>query len=227
MVRFRLSPRLTRLAFWIGGAALAFGVFLEITDELLEPGRLQPLDEAVLRLVAGLRVGWLNAVAVDVTALGSHTLVVLHSVLAFAILLMLRDRRAALQLAAASAGAGALTLFTKGYLERARPEVVPRLVDVTGYSYPSGHSVSAAAMYLTIGFLVARHLKSIRARVLVLTLFVLVIGLVAMSRVYLGVHYPSDIASGASLGAAWAFLLAGAFSLVERHEQPDQEHAAG
>lgn len=226
MVRFQLSPRLTRLAFWIGGAALAFGVFLKITDEVLEP-RLQSLDEDVLRFVAGLRVGWLNAVAVDVTALGSHTLVVLHSILAFAILLLLRDRRAALQLAAASAGAGVLTLFTKGYLERARPEVVPRLVDVTGYSYPSGHSVSAAAMYLTIAFLIARHMKSMRARMLVLTLFALVIGLVAMSRVYLGVHYPSDIASGASLGAAWAFLLAGLFSLIERHEQQTQAHAAG
>jgi undecaprenyl-diphosphatase len=221
MVRFQLSPRLTRLAFWIGGAALAFAVFLRITDALLDPTSHQPLDEAMLTSVAGLRVGWLNAVAVDVTALGSHTLVVLHSVLAFAILLLLRDRRAALQLAAASVGAGLLTLFTKGFIERSRPQVVPRLVDVSGFSYPSGHSLSAAAMYLTIGFLVARHMTSMRARVLVISLVGFVIGLVAMSRVYLGVHYPSDIASGVSLGAAWAFLLAGAFSLVERQQHPE------
>lgn len=220
MVRLQLSPRVTRLAFWLGGAALAFGAFVKLTDELLKPSQLQAVDEAILVLVAGLRSGWLNAVMVDVTALGSHTLVVLHSILTLAILLTVGDRFAATQLIAASAGAGLLTLLTKGFVERARPEIVPRLVDVWGYSYPSGHSLAASAMYLTIAILVCRHLTSPRARSLVVGLAATVIGLIAASRVYLGVHYPSDIASGVALGVAWALLLAGGFSLVERKTRP-------
>ena len=230
MVRLQLSPRVTRLALWLGCAALAFGVFLKITDELFESSKLQTFDEAILVFVARLRAGWLNAVMVDVTALGSHTLVVLHSTLTLAILLLMRDRFAAAQLVAASAGAGLLSLLTKGLVERARPDVVPRLVDVSGYSYPSGHSLAAAAMYLTIAILVCRHLTSIRARSLVIGLAAVVIGLIAASRADLGVHYPSDIASGVALGVAWALLLAGGFSLVESQKRPtktasDQENA--
>ena len=75
MVRRQLPLRITRLTFWLGGAALAFGAFLKITDEFLEASKLQSVDEAVLILVSRLRAGWLNAAMVDVTALGSHTLV--------------------------------------------------------------------------------------------------------------------------------------------------------
>jgi undecaprenyl-diphosphatase len=213
---------MTRLAFWFGGASLGVGAFIQITDELQESAELQRMDEGIITYVASHRVSWLDVVAVDITALGSTTLVVLHSSLALAVLLLLRDRLAALQLVTASAGAGILTLLTKGFIERARPTVVPRLVDISGFSYPSGHSLTAAAMYLTIGILVARHLTTVRARLLVVGLLSLVIGLIALSRVYLGVHYPSDIVSGVSLGAAWALLLAGGFSLFER-----QQHASG
>jgi undecaprenyl-diphosphatase len=127
----------------------------------------------------------------------------------------------------ASPGAGVLILLTKGFIERARPTVVPGLVDISGFSYPSGHSLAAAAMYLTIGILVARPLTTVPSRLLVVGLLSLVIGLIALSRVYLGVHYPSDIVSGVALGSAWALLLAGGFSLFERQQHASDTQGAG
>ena len=118
-----------------------------------------------------------------------------------------------------AAGAGLWMLLAKGIIERARPDIVPHLVQVAGFSYPSGHSIAAAAMYLTIMILVTRHFPALRDRLVLLLLALAVILLVGLSRVYLGVHYPSDVLSGLSLGAAWAFLLAGFASLVEpRHK---------
>jgi undecaprenyl-diphosphatase len=89
-------------------------------------------------------------------------------------------------------------------------------VQVSGFSYPSGYSLASASPYLTIAILAVRYFPTTKARVLLLGLTITVISLVCVSRVYLGVHYPSDVVSGTSLGVAWALLLAGSFSMIER-----------
>src|SRR6266540_3920569 len=154
---------------------------------------------------------------VDLSALGSPTLVTLLSAIALVIFLLTGDRFGALQVVVTSVGAGFWTLLTKSILERARPEVVPPLVAVSGSSYPSGHALVAASMYLMLAILACRHFSSVGAWMTLLTLATTVIGLVGLSRLYLGVHYPSDVASGIALGAAWAFLLAGGFSFIATH----------
>jgi undecaprenyl-diphosphatase len=83
---------------------------------------------------------------------------------------------------------------------------------VSGLSYPSGHSLAAASLYLTVAILVCRHLQKTGHQIAILAMTIEIILLVGISRIYLGVHYPSDVASGISLGAAWALLLAGCFS---------------
>jgi undecaprenyl-diphosphatase len=211
----RLSVRERRLSLWLGAAALSFGIFVKITSELLEK-EVRGLDSSILAAVAGMRRPWLTAAAVDVTALGSLTLVALISAIALFILLSLEDRPAAWQLFLTSLGAGILTGITKAAIERPRPEDVTHLVQVSGFSYPSGHSLVSASLYLTIAILAGRHMPTTKSRVLLFCLAIVIISLVAMSRVYLGVHYPSDIASGVSLGAAWALLLAAGFSMTER-----------
>ncbi len=207
----KFSTRAIKASLWLGTASLAFALFIKITSELLEH-EVSSVDRTILIGVAKARAPWFTLVAVDLTALGSVTLVVLISPIALCVLLLLKDRMGALQLVAASVGAGILTTTVKNYIDRARPEVVTQLVEVSGLSYPSGHSLAATSLYLTIAIVVSRHLQRTRSQIAILAMTVGIILLVGMSRIYLGVHYPSDVASGISLGAAWALLLAGCFS---------------
>ena len=143
------SARVIKASLWFGTASLAFALFIKITSELLEH-EASSVDRTILVDVAEARSHWLTEVAVDLTALGSVTLVVLFSTIALCVLLLLKDRIGALQLLAASVGAGILTSTINGYIDRARPEVNTRLVEVSGLSYPSGHSVAATSLYLTV-----------------------------------------------------------------------------
>jgi undecaprenyl-diphosphatase len=205
------SARAGRLSLWLGGAALALLMFVRITRELIE-GDVSAVDSAILLTVTKTRTPWLTIAAVDVTALGSTTLVVLFSAFTLVVLLVLRDRLGALQLLAASAGAGILTLLTKNIIERIRPEEVQHLIATSGFSYPSGHSLSTSALYLTIAIIAGRYVQHSGARVAIFLAVSAVLIMVGASRVYLGVHYATDVVSGISLGAAWALLLAGFFT---------------
>jgi undecaprenyl-diphosphatase len=192
----------------LGGAALAFLAFVRVTRELIE-GDVSAIDRAILLAVARTRTPWLTIAAIDVTALGSITLVVLFSVFTLAVLLVLRDRLGALQLLVASGGAGILTLLTKNIIERIRPDEAQRLIIVSGFSYPSGHSLSTSALYLTIAIIAGRYVQHSGARAAIFLAVAAVLLMVGASRVYLGVHYATDVVSGISLGAAWALLLGG------------------
>jgi undecaprenyl-diphosphatase len=207
----KFSDRAIKASWWLGTASLAFGLFIKITSELLEH-EVSGVDSTILIGFAKTRTPWVTVVAVDLTALGSVTLVVLVSTIALCVLLLLKDRMGALQLVAASVGAGILTTTIKNYIDRPRPEVVTQLIQVSGLSYPSGHSLAAASLYLTVAILVCRHLQRTQHQIAILAMTAGIILLVGTSRIYLGVHYPSDVASGISLGAAWALLLAGCFS---------------
>jgi undecaprenyl-diphosphatase len=213
MDRPLFSPRAGRLSLWSGGAALAVLAFVRITRELIE-GDVSAVDRAILFAVARARTPWLTIAAIDVTALGSITLVVLFSAFTLMVLLVLRDRLGALQMLAASVGAGILTLVTKDIIERTRPEVAQQLIAVSGFSYPSGHSLSTSALYLTIAIIAGRYVQHLGARVAIFIAVSAVVIMVGASRVYLGVHYATDVVSGISLGAAWALVLAGLFTLL-------------
>lgn len=213
------ADRAGRLSLWLGGAALALLIFVRITRELME-GEVAAFDSAILLAAARTRTPWLTIAAVDVTALGSITLVVLFSAFTLLVLFVLRDHMGALQLLAASAGAGLLTVATKDFIERNRPAEAQQLIVVSGFSYPSGHSVSAAALYLTIAIVAVRYVRGAGARTAILVAVSAVILMVGASRVYLGVHYATDVVSGIALGAAWALLLAGLFTLSDRRRSP-------
>jgi undecaprenyl-diphosphatase len=209
------SARAGRLSLWSGGAALAFLAFIRITRELIE-GDVGAMDSAILLAVAKARTPWLTIAAIDVTALGSITLVVLFTAFTLVVLIVLRDRLGAFQLLAASAGAGILTLVTKDVIERIRPEEAQRLIIVSGFSYPSGHSLSTSALYLTIAIIAGRYIQHSGARAAIFLAVSAVLIMVGASRVYLGVHYATDVVSGISLGAAWALVLAALFTLFGR-----------
>lgn len=197
-----------KLWIWLGLIALLLGSFIELTIELLQRDKeIAFVDYWILNSIERFRSAPLNGIMVDLTALGSPAIATLLSIIFFIVFLLLKDRTSALHLLAASVGGGILSRLFKLAIGRERPHIIPQLVDVTGFSYPSGHALFAASIYLTLAMLAARHFPRIAARAIIFGLSVVVIIIVGFSRVYLGVHYPSDVVSGILLGASWAFIL--------------------
>jgi undecaprenyl-diphosphatase len=214
-------PFVLRWISWlaVGCALVLVAGFVELSEELLdteEPSsRLSSVDAAVLRFVLGVRVPWLNGVAMDLTALGSPVVVALVTIATAALLAASADRRGVTALVVSSFASAPLTMAMKSLIDRPRPDVIPPLVSVTGLSYPSGHALAAAATYLTAAFVVARHLHSPRQRIATIGFAGLLVLLIGGSRVYLGVHYPSDVFGGMLLGTAWALGMAAVLRRVD------------
>jgi undecaprenyl-diphosphatase len=214
-----MQPALSFLrqhARWYAAAG-ALAVFAAITARyLVDSDSVVAFDDNVLLGLADLRQSWLNGVAVDVTALGSVTLIIFGTAIGLAGFGVVRDRAAQLQLLLSTTGGLLWAAVTKNLVERARPDVVDPLVAVSTFSYPSGHSLSSSALYMTMALLLIRHVSSHAGRVAVMVTAIAVALLVGVSRMYLGVHYPSDVAGGITLGFAWALLLGAIFTVAER-----------
>jgi undecaprenyl-diphosphatase len=140
----------------------------------------------------------------DLTSLGGFTVLTLMTVAAIVYLLVGGKRRAALLLAAAVGGGALLSSGLKMLFLRPRPELVPHVVDVASASFPSGHALLAATTYLTLGALLARVQPQWRLKVYLFSVATALALAIGASRVYLGVHYPSDVLAGWAVGAAWA-----------------------
>lgn len=197
---------------WLAAASAFLGVFVKLTWELKEETDLNRLDALVLEWVSDHRWTALNGPAVDITALGSPSVLTLLVLVAWVLMILGRDRIGAIHLVVASAGAGVLTVLFKQLIGRVRPSSIEALVDVSGYSYPSGHSLGSAAIYVTIAILGARFFPRLRDRVFVFSIAVTIVAMIGCSRIYLGVHYPSDVLSGILLGTGWALALASFFT---------------
>jgi undecaprenyl-diphosphatase len=196
-------------AVGIVGSLWLFGLLAS----LVASGHTQSIDE---RLLLALRraddpampIGprWCHQVAIEITALGSVP-VLLAIIFVVAGWMALAGRRSMIGLVlASSVGAMLLNATLKRAFSRPRPTVVAQLAMVDSTSFPSGHAMIAAAVYLTLGALLARTTTRRRLRLYYLGVALAMSGLVALSRVYLGVHYPSDVLAGLAAGALWALL---------------------
>lgn len=147
---------------------------------------------------------WLLQGAIDISALGGFTLLWLIG-LAGTVFLLLRGRRhEAVWLVASFAGSSLLNLWLKSLFHRARPQLVPHLADTFNASFPSGHAMSAAAAYLTLAIMLAETQPQRSIRVFLLAVATVLVVLIGCSRVYLGVHWPSDVIAGWCIGSVWA-----------------------
>ncbi|MBN9256350.1 MULTISPECIES: phosphatase PAP2 family protein [unclassified Mesorhizobium] len=167
---------------------------------------------------------WLEGAMRDITSLGSASVLVLITTATIIYFLLVRRWATALLIFVAVAGGQVLSSLLKVGIDRPRPELVSHLVTETSLSFPSGHAMLSAVTYLTLGSLAARFLPGRVAKVYVLSLSVLVAILVGISRIYLGVHWPSDVLAGWCAGFAWAMLCWLVARLLQSREAlPDEE----
>jgi undecaprenyl-diphosphatase len=185
-------------------------VLIQLTDEVKE-GDTQKFDEWVLRTLRraddpALPIGprWLREVGLDVTALGSAVVLGLVVVAVIGFMLLQRTYGLAWLTLIATTGGALLSTLLKLLIHRDRPSVVPHLREVRSLSFPSGHAMLSAVVYLTLGILLCRIVRGRVAKLYCLGWAVLLTLLVGMSRIYLGVHYPTDVLAGWMAGLVWA-----------------------
>jgi undecaprenyl-diphosphatase len=159
---------------------------------------------------------WLEGAMRDITSLGSASVLVLITTAVIVYLLLIRRPATALLIFVAVAGGQVLSSLLKAGVDRPRPELVSHLVSETSLSFPSGHAMLSAITYLTLGSLAARFLHGRTTKIYVLSLAVLTTLMIGISRIYLGVHWPSDVLAGWCAGFAWAMLCWLAARALER-----------
>lgn len=204
---------------------LGIWIFEEMSDYAV-PGNTLELDAKILRVMRdpndpsrGMGPAWLPPVAIFITNLGSTTMLTALPVLATAYLFWRRQRRAAAYVACASLGGLVLILLLKHLFGRPRPDVVPHLVQVTSTSFPSGHSMMSAVIYLSLAVLLFEAAGRRRMKAFLIPLALALSGLIGLSRVYLGVHYPTDVVGGWAAGTAWALLCWGTAHFMRERGQ--------
>ena len=212
--RLALRLRLNEVGPLLSLAGVSFfaWAFLELAGDVRE-GDTEALDRALLlglrdpaNLADPIGPSWVEEAARDITGLGGYAILSMVTLTAVAYLLMARKRGAALLVIAAVVGGMLLSAALKLGFERPRPDLVPAATRVYTASFPSGHAMLSAVTYLTLGALLARVEQRRRVKALLLGMAVVLTLLVGASRVYLGVHWPSDVLAGWCVGAAWAAL---------------------
>ncbi len=192
-------------------AAALLGGFGLIADEVVEGDTLD-LDTAVLMALRTpgdpadpIGPAWFEEVVRDVTSLGSFSILGIIVVVVFAYLLLAGKHRTGWFMVFAVVGGTVISTVLKALFDRPRPDLtgVPHVFTA---SFPSGHATVSAVVFLTIGAMLAEASPERRLNIFYVAVAITLTVLVGVSRIYLGVHYPTDVLAGWSLGAAWALL---------------------
>ncbi|MDQ0419225.1 undecaprenyl-diphosphatase [Peteryoungia aggregata LMG 23059] len=214
----RFKHHLTRIAsaterrVWLTAlvAALVAYFLFELTGEVLE-GETRAFDEGVLLMLRdpfdpSLPIGpaWLTKMMVDITALGGVTVLTLLVTFVVVYLALRRKFRTAIFVTVSILGGWGLSSAMKLGIARPRPEVVQHLVEVTDMSFPSGHAMLSAITYLTLGAMLSRIEEQPTLRYFFPLVAVVLTLLIGLSRIYLGVHYLTDVLGGWAAGTVWA-----------------------
>lgn len=217
---FRSSPTATRRSHFpeyatelaVIAVSLGLFAFIRLAGKVTD-GETSGFDREILlmfrdpsRLSDPIGPDWLELVVRDITALGGLITLVLVTVAACGYLWLTNRHRLALFVAGCVAGGSLLNTLLKGFIERPRPDIVPHGTEAALSSFPSGHAMMSAVVFLTLGAMLAYSSRKKRVKIYILAWSVLLTFLVGVSRIYLGVHWPTDVIAGWIGGATWAVL---------------------
>ena len=207
------EPARRRLALALAVAFLAAITFARIAEDYLTNDPLARWDVSFARWLAGER----TTAGIDffrvVTFFGSAVCLITVSAVVFAVLVRRGRRLEAALLPLALAGAELLNVILKLSFHRARPEVA--FVHLETYSFPSGHAMVSTAVYGALAYLAWPRVRTRRGRAVLVSGTIVFVGLICFSRLYLGVHYLSDVLAGAAGGVFWLALSIAALTLYQ------------
>lgn len=210
----QMSARHLVLLFSVAALFGCLFTFVEITD-LVQEGDLHDSEQQWMRSLRlpddpAVPVGphWLKNICIDLSALGGVAVLALMTVLVAGYLLLERRYHSLGFLLLAALGGTVLNQVLKKWIGRERPDIIPHLAEVANASFPSGHSMLSSIIYLTLGVMLARSVESWKLKVYFISAALLVTLLIGLTRVYLGVHYPTDVLGGWTAGTAYAVFCA-------------------
>jgi undecaprenyl-diphosphatase len=207
---WRAETWLLASVFIVATLLLAFGF---LADEVME-GSTAALDRTIILLFRSgsdnfsgpIGPPWVREMARDITSLGSVAVLGIVSFVVVAYLLLARSRAEALLVLVAVLGGVTINSLLKIQFARPRPDLFVPAAKVFTASFPSGHAALSAITYMTLAALLARTTVNPRLRYYFVAVAVAITFMIGVSRVYLGVHYPTDVLAGWCIGSAWALI---------------------
>jgi len=210
----------------IAALVLAFAL---LASEVVE-GETQTFDEAMLLLFRSptdhsVPIGppWLKEAMRDITALGSTSVLAIVSATVVGFLAVSRLRRTVVMVLASVLLGAALSSALKWGIGRPRPDFIPHDMVVYTASFPSGHTTLSAVVYLTLGGLLCRMQASAAVKIYIMSVAAVLTASVGISRLYLAVHWPTDVIAGWLIGSAWAFICTSVMSWLQRRGEVEPE----
>jgi membrane-associated phospholipid phosphatase len=219
--RRRLQPHTPRglpLTTTVLIAAVPLFSFVRLLLDITARGTVVGVDQRLLNLMPKVRSAPETAFFSTVTMLANWQSILVLTAFTVALLWWRQQRPLALIFIAAAAGQEAVTFVVKHVVARMRPDIALSIISEDTYSFPSGHTVRATVLFGLLAYILFRSCRSRAARIATVVLYGLTVSLVALSRVYLGAHYPTDVWAGILLGASMLALLVGFLEITSRYD---------
>ena len=188
-------------------AVVALFFFGWLADEMLD-GDTRRFDEAVREFVHGFAFPALTSVMQSASFLGSTLFLVIFGVMIVIALYWRKHRRGAILFTITTVGSSILLTALKFAFKRVRPEPFFDTILPASYSFPSGHSLASFCFYGALAVILTTRIKSVWLKIIVWISAITMITLVGISRIYLGVHHPSDVVAGYAVGLIWVMTIA-------------------